>query len=57
MGPRGNLLTTILLNEHSNKMPPDDILLYPYMSVSFNPNHLLVDGYEYRDPQLDNSRN
>lgn len=34
-GPRGNP-TIILLVEHSNKMIPNDILIYPYIRASFN---------------------
>ena len=33
-GPRVEPNTTVLLKEHSNKMTPNDILLYPQISVS-----------------------
>lgn len=35
-GSRRKLNTIILLKEHSNKTIPNGILLYPYISVSFN---------------------
>lgn len=35
-GSSGTTPTITLLNEHSNKVTPDNILLHPYISALFN---------------------
>ena len=45
-GSKGKSTTIILLKEHSNKMTPNDIMLYSWIGPA-------ADGNKYIDPQPD----
>lgn len=50
--PGGKSHTIILLNQHSNKMAPNDLLVQPWINTSLSLRRLLVGGNLYRASQL-----
>lgn len=60
-GPRERHFTFILLKKHSDKMTPNDMLLYPSTSGSFQPHQrspffVEDENPSPRDPQLGNEQ-